>query len=74
LGEWGASFTQYTAGGIFRWVENGFCTDNYLQTNNQPKHLEVMEKRKDRWARGLGMFSTLNELLKPYNSLYSLYQ
>jgi hypothetical protein len=65
LGEWRASFTQYTAGGVFRWVENGFCTDHYLRSNDKPKYCELMEERKERWARGLETFSTLDELLEP---------
>lgn len=65
LGEWRASFTQYTAGGVFRWVENGFCTDGRLQSKDKAKFSEVMERRKKRWENGLEMFSTLEELLEP---------
>lgn len=65
LGEWRASFTQYTSGGVFRWVENGFCTDSRLQSKDKVKFAKVMEARKKRWERGLEMFSTLDELLDP---------
>ncbi|KAJ7019596.1 hypothetical protein C8F04DRAFT_1214299 [Mycena alexandri] len=44
------SFTQYTAGGIFRWIE----------------HAEEVGRgraeARERWSRGVGYFSTLEEL------------
>jgi hypothetical protein len=61
-GETHYSFTQYAAGGLFRWVYNGFCSDKeFLVT-------AMMEQRDRRdadctrqWEDGLGMFSKLSE-------------
>ncbi len=64
-GEWRASFTQYTAGGVFRWVENGFYTDRDLLAKDEKKFYEVRVQRTERWQKGLEMFSTLDELLEP---------
>lgn len=66
-GEWRASFTQYTAGGVFRWVENGFQTDNQMEAQDEKRYAEVMEERKDRWGKGLEMLSTMDELLDLLN-------
>ncbi|RDB25497.1 hypothetical protein Hypma_007803 [Hypsizygus marmoreus] len=57
------SFTQYTSGGLLRWVYNGFCTDKDLlaHAKKEGKEEEVNEKRKadraKRWAEGLEKFS-----------------
>jgi hypothetical protein len=48
------SFAQYTSGGLFRWVANGFMT--------APRGLvESVEVQQKRWAEGVGMFSMLSE-------------
>lgn len=49
------SFAQYTAGGIFRWVSNGFKLG--------PKRLvESDEVQRKRWMDGVGLFSKLSDL------------
>ncbi|KAJ7893240.1 hypothetical protein B0H13DRAFT_2234722 [Mycena leptocephala] len=54
-GERRYSFTQYTAGGIFRWIEHGFQSEeSYLERER--------EEAKTRWQMGAGLFSTLDEL------------
>lgn len=62
-GEHRYSFTQYTAGGIFRWVDQGFKTkEKYLggltPSQRREKALELSEQLK----MGLGLFSTMAEL------------
>lgn len=64
-GERRASFTQYTAGGVFRWVENGFRTDKHLLQHDRGRHDTIIEQRKQNWVNGLALFSTLEELLAP---------
>ncbi|KAJ7836777.1 hypothetical protein B0H14DRAFT_3704585 [Mycena olivaceomarginata] len=57
------SFAQYTAGGLFCWVHNGFKTDEAF-------HLMVLvaekaereAESKGRWERGMKMFSVIDEL------------
>jgi hypothetical protein len=66
------SFTQYSAGGIFRWVEHGFQLDEKFYAeldkgSEQEKRAEAVE-RQSRWKRGLAMFSTLSELRKQYGT------
>ncbi|KAJ7016693.1 hypothetical protein C8F04DRAFT_1215409 [Mycena alexandri] len=46
------SFTQYTAGGIFRWIEHGFQSEEAYFDSLSPEEM----------ARGVGYFSTLEEL------------
>lgn len=58
-----ASFTMYTGGGIFRCVDNGFKTDESLKKSDPKKFAETLEERKTRWKAGLGLFSTLKELV-----------
>lgn len=64
-GEWRASFTQYTAGGVFRWVENGFQTDKDIEAQDIKRHAAVMKERKGRWGKGLEKFSNIDQLLEP---------
>ncbi|KAJ7348544.1 hypothetical protein DFH08DRAFT_808276 [Mycena albidolilacea] len=57
------SFTQYTAGALFRWVEREFRSEkDYIATLTAE---EIEEKRKlglERAAAGAALFSTLDEL------------
>ena len=54
------SFTTYSAGGLFRWVEHGFQLEGpYSQTEQSVKDAR---KNKTRWTRGLNLFSTFEEL------------
>ncbi|KAK7016423.1 hypothetical protein VNI00_018905 [Paramarasmius palmivorus] len=60
------SFTTYSAGGLFRWVEHGFQLESaYTQTEQAVKEAQ---QNKTRWSRGLNLFSTLEELLPPVDS------
>ncbi|KAF8054768.1 hypothetical protein FPV67DRAFT_1460189 [Lyophyllum atratum] len=57
-----ASFTQYCAGGIFRYVDYGFRTAKAL-ADEDPEEYSRMESLKDgKWKAGLELFSTLDEL------------
>ncbi|KAJ7858417.1 hypothetical protein B0H13DRAFT_2356519 [Mycena leptocephala] len=57
------SFTQYTAGGLFRWVEHGFQTEEaYLETLTKEERREEKELGLKRAREGAAMFSTLEEL------------
>ncbi|KAK7038933.1 hypothetical protein VNI00_010324 [Paramarasmius palmivorus] len=54
------SFTMYSAGGLFRWVEHGFQTEKMYS-----KTVSAARQAADnaaRWQSGLGLFSTLDEL------------
>ncbi|KAJ7688825.1 hypothetical protein B0H17DRAFT_1160245 [Mycena rosella] len=57
------SFTQYTAGGIFRWIENGFQSSEAYLASLSKKEREEEEKMGKLWAEyGVGLLSTVSEL------------
>ncbi|KAJ7671760.1 hypothetical protein B0H14DRAFT_2657368 [Mycena olivaceomarginata] len=58
-----SSFTQYTAGGLFRWVRNGFRTNKDFENGASvaEKALRAAEA-ETRWEDGMDMFSTIDEL------------
>ncbi|KAJ6524704.1 hypothetical protein DFH09DRAFT_1095968 [Mycena vulgaris] len=58
-----SSFVQYTAGGLFRWVRNGFQTDEDWERSASRKEKEERDaESKKRWERGMKMFSVVNDL------------
>jgi hypothetical protein len=52
------SFTQYTSAGIIRFVDNGFRSDENVNTAglSPEEQAEQVEARKTRWAEGLKMY------------------
>ncbi|KAJ3818209.1 hypothetical protein F5880DRAFT_1491751, partial [Lentinula raphanica] len=57
------SFTQYAPGANFRWVDHGFQTEEmYLASRTKAEAAAERQRKKDRWAMGLGLFSTLEQL------------
>ena len=56
------SFTQYTAGGTFRWVDYGFQkADEYFASLSEEERQAVAGEARDRLAFGLSLFSTSDE-------------
>ncbi|KAG7094237.1 hypothetical protein E1B28_007842 [Marasmius oreades] len=54
------SFTLYSAGGLFRWVEHGFQLEKVYQQT-----LEAVRDARDnaqKWATGLSLFSSIDAL------------
>ncbi|KAJ7835463.1 hypothetical protein B0H14DRAFT_3087528 [Mycena olivaceomarginata] len=62
-GEERASFTQFSAGGIFRYVDNGCQTVKELAENDPEEYERLMALRAARWEEGLSLLSTMDELL-----------
>lgn len=62
-GEERASFTQFSAGGIFRYVDNHFQTANELWENDPEEYERLQALQAARWERGLDLLSTMDELL-----------
>ncbi|KAJ7033886.1 hypothetical protein C8F04DRAFT_1210751 [Mycena alexandri] len=57
------SFTQYTAGGIFQWIEHGFQSEEaYFDSLSAEEVGRERAEARERWSRGVGYFSTLEEL------------
>lgn len=64
-GERRFSFTQYTAGGVFRWVDQGFQKTEQFKGRLAPEELrETLKTLSAQLDMGLGLFSTLDELRK----------
>ncbi|KAJ7233283.1 hypothetical protein B0H12DRAFT_1028599 [Mycena haematopus] len=57
------SFTQFTAGGLFRYVDNGFRTQDQLAAEDPAEYERMMAKKEVRWEEGLALFSKVDELL-----------
>lgn len=59
-GETRYSFTQYTAGTLFRWVENGFMTaSSYHSVLTEEEQEQEKEKDKARWKAGISLLPVL---------------
>ncbi|TEB27651.1 hypothetical protein FA13DRAFT_1712370 [Coprinellus micaceus] len=62
-GETRQSFTQYTPGSLFRNYDNGFRTEPQLFEADREEYERVMKQKGTRWELGLGLWSTVEELL-----------
>ncbi|KAJ7733360.1 hypothetical protein B0H16DRAFT_1768693 [Mycena metata] len=62
-GEERVLFTQFSAGGIFRYVDNGFQTVAELERNDPEEYARLSARMASRWEEGLGLLSTLDELI-----------
>ncbi|KAK0482950.1 hypothetical protein EDD18DRAFT_1084577, partial [Armillaria luteobubalina] len=62
------SFTQFLAGGILRWVDNGFRTEKEMARQDPAAYAEMLKHKGKRWQMGLGLLSTLDEILEPVTS------
>ncbi|KAF7297864.1 hypothetical protein HMN09_01007200 [Mycena chlorophos] len=58
-----ASFTQFTAGGLFRLADNGFRTEDGFAAEEPEAYLEAQAAKEGRWKTGLGLWSTVEELM-----------
>ncbi|KAJ7834179.1 hypothetical protein B0H13DRAFT_2240245 [Mycena leptocephala] len=57
------SFTQYTAGGLFRWIRNGYQTDEAFVESATPAELAARKAEgAQRWEAGVAMYSTVDSL------------
>ncbi|KAJ6455119.1 hypothetical protein C8R47DRAFT_1082852 [Mycena vitilis] len=57
------SFTQFTAGGIMRYIDNGFRTEEVLEQEDPEEFARLAALKGTRWEMGLRLFSTVDELL-----------
>ncbi|KAF9024779.1 hypothetical protein BDP27DRAFT_1248594, partial [Rhodocollybia butyracea] len=58
------SIVQYSAGGLFRWRCNGWCSDKtwYARASREQKEKREQEQAR-RWKVSLGRFTRWNNLL-----------
>ncbi|KAJ7236970.1 hypothetical protein C8J57DRAFT_1247470 [Mycena rebaudengoi] len=62
-GETRYSFTQYSAGGLFRWEANGFQTDEAFEATAMAEDMELRAAAKEtRWRDGMELYSHLDDL------------
>lgn len=55
------SFTQYTAGGLFRWIRNGFKTDEDFElTATRAEKAARATEAQTRWKEGVEMYSQVD--------------
>jgi hypothetical protein len=58
------SITQYTAGGLFRWVDHDFQSEaSYWESLTDQGHAEEIQQMEGHASMGIGLFSTKDELL-----------
>ncbi|TRM64738.1 hypothetical protein BD626DRAFT_399710, partial [Schizophyllum amplum] len=59
------SITQYTAGGLIRWVDQGFRKkEDYIAALSPSQRAAQAAEAKTRYCDGLALYSTLDELRK----------
>ncbi|TEB34662.1 hypothetical protein FA13DRAFT_1625685 [Coprinellus micaceus] len=63
-GEKRVSFTQYTAGALFRYVDNNFGTEAQLKRKSKALYKKMLEDKETRWEMGIAMWPTVKELLE----------
>ncbi|KAJ7019156.1 hypothetical protein C8F04DRAFT_976110, partial [Mycena alexandri] len=63
-GEERVSFTQFSAGGIFRYIDNGLQTVEELEQRDPEKYERLSARMVSRWEEGLNLLSTIDELLE----------
>ncbi|KAJ3526778.1 hypothetical protein NMY22_g10031 [Coprinellus aureogranulatus] len=72
-GEERTSMTQFAAGGLFRWAAYGYQTSKTLSTteNGRAFRDQVDGEEGQRWAEGIGLFSTLSSWSSDLEALSS---
>lgn len=61
-GETRVSFTQYSAGGLARWIVNGFQTEKRLEISNPTLFAKLQDARPTAWKAAVQAFSKVDEL------------
>ncbi|KAK7018815.1 hypothetical protein VNI00_017510 [Paramarasmius palmivorus] len=61
-GDQRVSFTQYSAGPIFRWVENGFRTERQFEEEDPAAFSDMIARKPMAYKERLPLYSTLDEL------------
>lgn len=56
------SFTQWSAGGLFRFVDNEFKTEEQFSAAAPKRFKEAMARKETRWDEGIKYWSTVFEL------------
>lgn len=59
-----ASFTQFCAGGLFRFVDNGFRTEQKLMEDDLEAYEAMLRMKRSRWEMGLDLWSSYSSLVE----------
>lgn len=62
-GETRTSFTQFCAGALFRFVDNGFRMEADLGKEDPGGYQRMLEQKQGHWEMGLGLLSRLGDLV-----------
>ncbi|TFY79881.1 hypothetical protein EWM64_g4135 [Hericium alpestre] len=68
-----ASFTLYTKGSLFRWVEYGLQLEDKLKTEEPIRYQEIWKERPQRWEFGLGLLSKHAELAADIRQVFDVH-
>ncbi|TFK16345.1 hypothetical protein FA15DRAFT_607535 [Coprinopsis marcescibilis] len=63
-GETRLSFTQYTPGTLFRYVDNGFRVEHVFKQQDPRGYAKMVEEKAGRWEGGLKLWKTVDEILQ----------
>ena len=58
------SFTQYTPGALFRYVDNGFRVERVFKQEDPRGYEKMVSEKSGKWAEGLKLWMTMEELLE----------
>lgn len=60
-GDQRASFTQYAAGGLFRYVDYGFRKEADLKKQDKPFYAKICQLKPQRWEMGYNLLSKIED-------------
>lgn len=58
-----ASFTLFCAGGLFRWVDNGFRTEKQLEEQDSDEYARMCARKTGRWKDGLALLRKYEDIV-----------
>ncbi|KAJ7597933.1 hypothetical protein C8J56DRAFT_852253 [Mycena floridula] len=58
------SMTQYSAGPIFRWVDNGCRTEAELKAQDPLRYKQIVAEKKTRWSLGISLLPNVEKYIE----------
>ena len=58
------SFTQYTPGALFRYVDNGFRVERVFKQQDPQGYQKMVSEKPGKWAEGLKLWRTVEQILE----------
>ena len=69
-GETRTSITQYTAGGLFRWVDQGYRTREVMEDEDHDAAGRLDAAQEQRWKDAVDRFSKVGELEADHSHVF----